>query len=67
MRQLIYYRNEQKVCFYIIHLQILHQYGILLLLKIRSKDALLVNNMYGHSEQYEVFWYSLEKNDVLYL
>ena len=31
------------------------------------KDALIVNDMYGHSEHYEVFWYSLEKNDVLYL
>ena len=26
-----------------------------------SKDALIVNNMYGHSEHYEVFWYSLEQ------
>ena len=30
IRQLIYYRNEQKVCFYIIHLQLLQQYGILI-------------------------------------
>ena len=26
-----------------------------------SKDALIVNDMYGHSEHYEDFWYSLEK------
>ena len=32
-----------------------------------SKDALIVNNMDGHSQHYEVVWYYLDKNDVLYL
>ena len=33
----------------------------------RSKDALIVNNRYGHSNHYEVFLYELEKNGALYL
>ena len=55
------------MCFYIIHLQLLHQYGYLKFEVVSSsKDALIVNNMYGHSEHYD-FLYELEKNDVLYL
>ena len=53
------------MCFYVIHLQLLHQYGILVILKFKvvssSKDALIVNNMYGYCENYEVFSYSLQK------
>ena len=33
----------------------------------RSKDALIVNNSFGHSNHYDVFLYELEKNGALYL
>ena len=50
------------MCFYIIHLQLLHQYGIPLFeVASSSKDALIVTHMYGNSEHCEVVWYSLEK------
>ena len=59
------------MCFYIIQLQLLHQYGKFYYLKFKvvpsCKDALIVNNMYGHSEHYEVFLVLIRKNDVLYL
>ena len=32
-----------------------------------SKDALIVNNMYGHSGHYEVYLVLTRKNDVLYI